>query len=213
MTAEVDVYNMALMRIGVYDSRVSDPSEKTTEAGVCKFWFPIVRDYVLRDYPCNFAEKRASLAKVGDGPTNWTYAYSLPADCVMVKGLVYPGSRNPRADQRIPFQLGQSEAYGKLLYTDMDEAELVYTAKVTDLTQWDSISISGLAYRLAAEIAQPLSKKPDVAQAAMQGYSREMANAGAHMANERGADPEPDPESLTARGVGRTQQSYYRQGV
>lgn len=200
MAAAVDIYNQALMRIGIYDGLISDPAEKTKPATVCTAFFDSCLERVLREIPWNFAERRVTLAQLGDGPTNWGYRYSYPSDCLMIRRIETPGIRNTRADQRIPFQVG-STATGREIYCDLSEAEAVYTTKVDDLNQWDSIARSALAYLLAAEIAMPLAVKPDIAQAAMQGYWREVNTAAAMTLNERQHDPEPDPESLAVRGA------------
>lgn len=197
--APIDIYNQALARIGVFNGFLVVPEEQTKEANICGLFYSACVDYVLRDHPWNFAKRRALLNDLGTPPTGWAYRYALPGDCVSVRYIVNPFVRNPREDQAVPFEVASSGTQ-RVIHTDLAEAELVYTASITDLSQWDPILTSALAYRLAAEIAMPLGKTADVAQAAMQGYYRDSSNAAARGLAEGKADTEPQCEALAIRG-------------
>lgn len=199
MTAEVEVYNLALARIGVFNKAVASTTEASKEAQICKLFFNPMRDYVLEEIHWRFAEKRVALADLGTPPTNWGYRYSYPADCIKANYLTLPGLRNTRLDQRPPFQIS-GDGNAKFILTDLPTAELVYTCRVEDLGLWPAMAISALAYRLAAEIAMPLSIKADVANNAMSAYYREVSRAEASMLNEGTPDPAPTNEFTAIRG-------------
>jgi hypothetical protein len=200
MAAEVDIYNIALARIGVFETAIQDVNEASKAANVCRMFFDSIRDYVLEDFPWPFAEKRVLLADLGTPPTNWDYKYAYPADCLSAKYIAVEGARNPRDTQKIPFRIA-NDADVKVILCDWPDAELVYTAQVTDLNLWTNCARSALAYRLAAEIAMPMSVKPDIANSAMNGYYREKSIAAANTMNEGQPDAQPESEFIAIRGT------------
>src|SRR5574340_59097 len=199
-TAPVDVFNIALSRCGVYNNAVADVNENTKQAGVCRVFYDRCRRYVLRDFPWRFAERIMPLSDLGNPPTNWSYKYPYPADCLMARHLVLPGVRRPRVDQLAPFQVMNDATNGSVLVTDLSPAELCYTTDVEDLNLWDEISVSALAYRLAGEIIMPLAMDPGLTKMMSSGYLAEVSRAAAAMLNEGSPDLEPESSFLTARG-------------
>jgi hypothetical protein len=192
MADEVQICNLALLRVGV-TSTIAALSEVSTEANACRVFFEQVRDAVLRDFPWGFATKRAALGLLAEAaPTNWAYAYQLPSDCLLVRGLVCPGARSLRADQRIPYEVN-----GRKLFTDMPEAELLYTARVTDTSVFDPLAVSAIAWGMAVELGNAFLK-PDLARAAQQVYQLARSEAWAACLNE-GHDAPPESEFLSVR--------------
>lgn len=199
MTSKVTIYNMAAARIGVFDTLVDDPDEASKLAQVCTVFYDEMLDYVLMEFPWKFAERRVLLSSLGTPPTNWAYRYTYPADCVQARYVTHPGLRNPRVDQQVPFQIG-TDGTAREIYTNMPDAELVYTHRITDLNLWGALAVSALAYRLAAEIAMPMSVKPDIANSALSGYYREVSRAASAALNEVTPDLPPESELLAIRG-------------
>jgi len=206
MAAQVDVFNMALARCGVFNApnntfaTVQDVKEQTKEAMVCRLFYDMILDYVLMSAPWTFATTRLLLTDKGTPPANWHYRYAYPSDCLNARYITYPGLRNPREDMKIPFQIG-TDGTAREIYTDMETPELVYTARVVDLNLWGPMATSALAYRLGAEISTPLSLKPDVATNLMGGFYRELSIASAEMMNEGQGDVQPMSELLAIRGL------------
>lgn len=199
-TAPVDVFNLALSRCGVYNNAVADMNENTKQAGVCRVFYDQCRRYILRDFPWRFAERRVQLSALANPPTNWSYKYPYPPDCLMVRYLVVPGMRNQRVDQCVPIQVMNDAVDGKVLVSDMTPAELCYTTDVEDLNIWDDVAVSALAYRLAGEIVMPLSMDPNLVGMMTSGYLKEVSRAAAAMLNEGSPDAEPASAFLAARG-------------
>ncbi len=193
MADVVTVCNMALMRIGHSDT-IADISEGSNEARVCSTFYEFVRDQVLRDFAWPFATKRASLSLLAETPpTNWTYAYAVPDDCLFARGLVIEGMRIPRPDDQIPYEIN-----AKKIYTDLELAQLVYTYRVDDLNQWDAQALSALAWLLAAELGTALKVKPELANYARGMYQKAQSEAIASALSE-GSDLGPNSELLDAR--------------
>lgn len=203
MASVTDIYNMALMRCGS-SAAISNPTEKTQEANLCNAFYAQCRDYVLRDFPWGFAQRQVALAELaataGEAngfPAGWGYKYSYPNDCLMVHGI-YPGIRNPRTDQKVPYQI-MSDGASTAIYTDQEAAELVYTAKVTDTTLFEPMFISALVFLLASEIALPLTVNPRVLEQLRAGYQQAVRDAAARSMNESQFSLTPDCELLAVR--------------
>lgn len=197
MATDVSICNMALARIGV-STFISNLNEASNEARVCALFYNDVRDRVLRDAPWNFAKKRVVLADQGTPPSEWSFKYGYPSDCIKARYIAVPGMRNPRSDQRIPFEVA-NEGGQRRIYTNQSAAELIYTYRVTDATLFDAMCASAMAYLLGSEIAMPLSVKPDVAKSARDAYRIEMQVAAAHSMSEGEEGQEPSSELVTVR--------------
>lgn len=198
MAAEVDIYNMALLRIG-NSATVASTDENSPEARACKTFYAQCRDTMLRDFPWGFARRRVTLAQTTDPvPTNWQYVYGYPSDCLRLLGMVLPGTTQPLTIQQIPFQLAYNGT-GRVIYCNTPSVEAIYTAQVTDPTLFDPIFTSALALFLAAEIAMPLAVKPDIQAMLKQAYTQMMNTAAVADASETFLGPEPDGELLQIR--------------
>lgn len=201
MASVVDIYNLALMRIGD-SSTVATTDEASNEARACTVFYEQCRDTMLREYPWRFARRRAQLAQNTDtAPTNWGYVYAYPTDCHRALFLTVPGTRQPIINQQFPWEVA-SDGTSRVIYTDISSAELVYTAKVTDTTQFDPLFVSALAYYLAAEICMPLAINANIQNAARQAYMQIVASAMAADLNEGFLGGEPDGEFLQIRNLG-----------
>lgn len=207
MSGYVDICNMALMRIGTSQT-IASLDEGSTQAKVCSVWYQAVRDRILRSYPWRFAERRVSLAQSTDAaPTNWKQVYQVPSDCLKVRSIVVPGTRQPRVSQKIPFQLA-NDGTGMVIYCDLPTVEMIYTAQITDATLFDPLFVSAYAALLASEICLPLSVAPAVAAQARQMFTIEIANAAAMAMSEGFDGPEPESEFTAVRNFPDMVQGY-----
>lgn len=209
MATVVSICNMALARIGV-SSFISNLNEASNEARVLNLFYEQMRDFALRDNDWNFARRRVVLANAGTPPTNWAFKYTYPSDCIYARKILMAGMRNPRNDQRIPFEIA-SEGSQRVIYTDQAQAELVYTARITDPTLYDPMFESALAFLLAAEVAMPLTVKESVANAARNGYERVKSLAAAQSANEGFEGAEPESQLITERVGSSAQITVFNQ--
>lgn len=196
-SSEVKICNMALGRVGV-SIFIDALTESSQAAVVCNQFYESSRDRALVEGRFNFATTRATLADLGTPPTNWSYRYALPSDCLDVQRIVTPGIRNPLAKNRIPFELAE-EAGARVLYTDQAQAELVYTKRVTNPNLFSPQFESALAWLLASEITMPLAAAPNLATNAFKRYLGEISAAQAASLNEAQEDVEPDSEFISGR--------------
>lgn len=193
MASEVDIYNMALNQVG-HSKTVANPNEDSKEARICRAHFANLRDFALRDFDWNFARRHKALALSTDAaPTNWLYNYTLPQDCLKARRIAVPGVRVAKKGERIPFEVA-----GGRIFTDQPDAELIYTARVTDTTQFDSMFVMALAWLMVPYVAMGLVIKTDAAQMGHQNYRIVSSQAIAADMGE-GFDEEPDPDFLSER--------------
>lgn len=217
MASEVQIYNMALSRVGI-GQRVESTSERTTPAKTCAFWFPLCRDEVLRDGNWPFAQRAVALAAAaGQTFPGWQYVYGYPSGALKIQHVTdEQGVRLARSSIFAPDYVytqvhpalftGQpyevalgSDGTTKVILTDQPDAYAIYTAQVTDPTVLPMDFVSALAWKLASEIALPLQAPPGAADRALNAYSAFVSRAKANGLNESQSDPERDPPSINAR--------------
>lgn len=202
MPAAVDICNLALSHVGVSTEIQSLETERTKEAQACnRFYAPSV-DEVLRAFAWPFATAFADLQVVEVDPTDeWGFSYRQPSECVTTRRIL-SGNRNDSRATRIPFRNGR-DTTGPLIYTDMEDAVLEYTVRVTDPTQFAPDFASALSYKLASKIGPRFGPEAvKLANRALQLYGAEIADAQAAAANESQPDLPPDSEFISIRGGG-----------
>jgi hypothetical protein len=176
MASTVHVCNLALAKLGA--KAIESLTENSKEARLCALFFESVRDDLLRAHPWNFAASRAALARLAEAPAfGFAAAFQLPADCLKVVGL----NGDPRAVFRIE---------GRRLLTDLDQARIVYTARVEDPTLFDPHFVQALAARLAAELCVPIAKSAALAERLWRLAEAACERAAVEDSRE-GADPAP----------------------
>lgn len=197
-----EICNLALGRIGVRQFINDLQNQKTTEAATARVFYEPARDTVLASFPWQFATGRAVLALTALERTNWLYVYTLPADCLAARYLVVEGVQEPRPDQRAPYGLENDETVGKVLLTDLEAAELVYTRALEDVNLFPPLFVEALAWKLAADFALGIPIKPQLAASIQQGYSRAVAMAATQDFRQSQQGPEPQASYIRARGGG-----------
>jgi hypothetical protein len=195
MSSIVEIYNFALASVGSQQD-VSAADEMSTEAVKCTLFYANCRDRVLRDFDWPFARQYYTLGLVADAPnTEWAYAYRYPTTALNVRAIV---NATRSSVPRIPFSLG-SDASGKLIYTDAENAVARMTVRIEDPELFDPLFVSALSFLLGSRVGPALSRDAKLTALAYQMYGADVASARVEAANEGGQDPAPDAESITAR--------------
>ena len=89
---------------------------------------------------------------------DWTYAYRVPADAVLVRRIATPGVGRRHDPAPLRFRIGQ-DATGRLLLTDQPQPIIEYTARLACVIGLgDAIFRDALAWRLAACLAPSLAQ-------------------------------------------------------
>lgn len=175
MPSITDLCNDALGQIG--STFIAALDDGTFPANLCNRFYPTVRDAVLRDHLWNFAMTRVSLARNASAPVSeWTYGYTLPADCLRVVRLgLYDDIR--------------WKIEGRNLVTNESSASILYIARIEDPNAWDTLFYQALATRLASKLAMPLASKASMAVELYKLYEAMISDARAVDGQEGISDP------------------------
>lgn len=223
MTSKIEIYNRALARIGI-DQFISDPQTNSKQGNLYRTFYDYCVEQCLADFPWGFATTIVPAAQVeGDPPAGWSFQYAYPVDCLAARQVTDQlGARSifnaylwswwntaydtfRTSPPPIPWKVmtvrsGSSDA--KVIVTDMDQAYLLYTRRVTDPNQFDPGFIDALSWRIAMELAPTFVGAPNGAQLAVtlgNQYRNALLTARAQALNESGADYKPDSPAIAAR--------------
>lgn len=199
---EVSIFNLALNQVGARDN-VTITTEASREAEVCRLWYPVVRDQVLRaaHWPsCRKVARLAVLAESADVP--WTellpepgynYCYGQPDD------MLYPRSLTTY-DPFIVNNFGSVPA----ITTNAYQAILLYTFRQTQVSRWESSLQSAIAFGLAAHICMPLTGKSNRTKVLLDQANSIVTTARMEAANEGNFMLDTLPDWIAARGYSDT---------
>lgn len=150
----VQIANMALSHIGD-NSTIEALTENSAQAKTANLWYDFARKFTLKAWDWSFARKRASLAVHGDDPpSEWTYRYQYPADCIAARFIENPAGK--LADP-VPFTVEYSDDGTKSILTDTEEAILIYTRDATEPLLFSEFFIDVFSLVLASKIAFALT--------------------------------------------------------
>ena len=175
--ADVDICNMALSHLGISQQIQSiDLPDQSNQAAACAFWYPKMRNWLLRSAPWNFAYLSQVLASDATVFPGWHYAYQYPNDCLQAvavttrAGLRFGNSywngfwSNGPFDRnvpKIPFKVVQSQAVAgqQAVLCDLpttQPAYLFYIQCVTNTAMFDPMFSDALAFYVASRVGGPL---------------------------------------------------------
>jgi hypothetical protein len=169
MTSVVEICNSALNILGA--NNITALTEDSKNARLCNQRYEPLRDAVFREHTWNCLVKRVQLAQDTASPTHeYVYQYQLPSDCVRVLSLGgYHDGSTSNVDGGQKFKVE-----GRKILTDEDTVYLIYSARITDPTQYDSLLIESLVARLAAELCYAITSSTSLAVALKQDYNEKL---------------------------------------
>jgi len=197
--SKTDVCNSALLRLGA--ATIVDVTDNSPEARACAVQYDSNRRSELRRHPWNFAIKRIVLAADSVAPAfEFTYAFTLPADCLRV---LLPNDST----------LDWSVEGGKILTTWADSPitgstsssgtgvslSLRYISDIEDVTQFDPSFYDALSISLAADLCEKLTNSTSKKAALGEDYKFVMSEARRTDALESLPQDPPDDDWITAR--------------
>lgn len=194
----VSIFNLALNAVGKRDN-LSATTERDRGAEVCRLWYPVVRDQVLRAAPwpsCRKARRLALYAVRGDQvweeslpEEGWAYAYTVPDD------MLYPRYLS----QFERFDLG-TLGDQQVILTNVPNAILTYTFRQEIVQRWETSLAMSVVYGLGANIVMPLAAKPQRAALLVQQANDLILGARVEAANSSNVSYETIPDWIAARG-------------
>jgi hypothetical protein len=149
MATEVSICSNALRKLG--DDPITSLTDDTERARLCNSFYESSRDACLRAHPWNFAITRATLAQLSTTPAyGFSYQYALPTDpyCLRVLEMEY---------QDYIFKVENLATEGRVLLTDESTAKILYIARVTDTTLFDSLFVDLLTAKLSINLSYAIT--------------------------------------------------------
>jgi hypothetical protein len=214
MPSKIDIFNLALLKLA-QDATIASFVERSKESRVAaRLWEPM-RDLVLAERQWPWAMRAMPLALTTEAAMpGWRYRYARPADCISVVAVtdengVRAGRRmahwcNDGFRQRyaVEYEVAGGEQ-GASILADIEQAYLIYVARIEDTERFPPQFVEVLACKLAEEAAPAIigdrgfSSKPNLKQL----YQMALSQAAAHDYNEGTHDDELYmPAAQAARG-------------
>lgn len=200
MATKVNVYNMALGHLGSA-ATISSATEKSAEANACNTFFDISLQATLRDFKPAEVKSFKTLALIAADPVDeWAFSYDYPNDVAIVNRIL-SGQRTDARDTRVPYQVMINSAGRKLIYTDVEDAQIECILIPANLGVLPADFILALSMRLAAYIAPAVTKGDPfkLGQRALQLYAIEIKNAAVNSRNQNQPDVEPESDHVRSR--------------
>jgi hypothetical protein len=138
MASVVDICNGALNQLGA--TTILSLTEDSKNARLCNSRYTQIRDALFRTHPWNCLQKRVQIAADTTAPTwGFTYAYTLPADCLrLLKILDYDSNY---------------KVEGRKILSNTSSMKILYVARITDPNEYDELLRETLSASLGADIA------------------------------------------------------------
>ena len=172
---EVSICNLALANLGEAGAVTSiDPVDGSTQSALCAQYYAIARDSLLEAYRWSWATKSIALVqRATNERTEWLYAYDLPPFLTGVISVLPPDSTDDQmttAGTRlgVDYAIESNSSGLNVLYTNVDDAVVRYSAKIVDATKYPELFKLALAWNLSGMLAGPLIKGDVGAAAAKQ---------------------------------------------
>ena len=158
----VTICNLALMAAGI--PPITSFEDSNNNAKLCKSFYKILRDRVLRDHVWSFATEYHVLQKSAERSPNPEYEYvcHIPGDVIRIIRL---------ADDTPYIRMGDK------ILTNQYPATLVYVKRVEDPNLYDELFVDALQNLLASEIVISVSRDIQMAQFFRNEYERKLATA------------------------------------
>ena len=163
MVSAVDICNLALISLGQPTVVAIDPPDTNSLAAkLCGQIYPMLRDEVIRAAPWRRLKTRVELAADPAAPVfGYTTKFAFPADMqrlldVIVSGNIRVSDYNVEGDF--------------ILCNESGPLQIRYIKDSINPDDWDSIMRNAIAYRLAADLAEPLTQDASKKQYAMAKY-------------------------------------------
>jgi hypothetical protein len=149
--SDAELCTLALFELG--QEGINSFDDGTKRSILCKYFYPIIRDAVLRAYPWNFAITRQELAEEETSPLyGYSYSYALPTDPYCLRALEMEETE------------GTFKIEGRHLFTDEGSVKLKYIARIINAGLYDSLFREALIARLAATLAYPITRTTSVSR-------------------------------------------------
>lgn len=151
---ETELCNLALTHIGT--ATIGLITEQNEQARTCNRLYAHARDALLTVHPWHFATKYVALALNAQvTPYRFEYAYQYPTDCLKARSIYKTiDTADPVVFKRV----------GNTLWTDEEDAVLIYTRAVTIPNEFSKLFVFALSHFLAGLLVPALIKSDKLQQ-------------------------------------------------
>lgn len=210
-TTDESICNTALAYLGDPAKVTSvNPPDQSVQAAYCNRFYEPTRDALLEMYAWGFATVRESLQLLQNNPASsqWAYAYAAPNNVINYLEILDPLAVDDYSTASVPMTIypgvasngigvltpqpfvveSQGPGLGAIIYTNMQNAMLRYTIKVTDPSRFSPLFTECLALLLSSKLAGPIIKGAEgraAALAQMQAFQIYFKEATESDANQR----------------------------
>jgi hypothetical protein len=138
MASVVDICNGALNQLGA--TTILSLTEDSKNARLCNSRYTQVRDALFRTHPWNCLQKRIQIAADTTAPAwGFSYAYTLPADCLRLLRILDYDSNY--------------KVEGRKILSNTSSMKILYIGRITDPNEYDESLRETLSAALGADIA------------------------------------------------------------
>lgn len=225
MSSVVDICNLALSYLGDEATVTAiDPiPDGSAQAALCARFYPISRNSLLEMHSWGFATVRFSMSELSSAsvPPQWQHAYAIPSDAINLLAVIDsaagsdysvaiptpfipPGTINANIGNFTPQPfVAETLLDGtQVIFTNQENAMLLYTRLVTDATKFTPLFTEALAWLLASKLAGPILKGAtgrDEAKRCVSEFRAVFGRATASDANQRRLNVAPNTNWLASR--------------
>lgn len=183
MLYKVDIANLALGHLGVSLSVMDLDSENTNQAKILRRHFRNSLNRVLEKHAWSFATSFAPLLLEEEVPiAGYGFAYSLPADCLVLRQIAPDGAFPKTAlyeKDKLKFRYIYNGSGPQIIYTDVPRAHGEFTVRLPEDIGFPEHFATGVSHQLAVDIAPQLitNNFPKVKDALMSTAKNEISLA------------------------------------
>ena len=162
MASVVDICNGALNQLGA--TTILSLTEDSKNARLCNSRYTQVRDALFRTHPWNCLQARLELAASTDSPAwGFTYAYTLPANCLrLLRVLDYDSNY---------------KVEGRKILSNASTMKILYISRITDPNEYDELLRETLSAALGADIAYAVTSNNTTSQNMILSYQEKLKDA------------------------------------
>lgn len=206
------ICNMALDTAHIRAVITDLDNDNSVQAEVCRRWYTPTVNHLLETVYWPHAAATAELTVVaerdfdqtwaaGDPPPRWRFTYSVPT------ALIRPRFLSTYA----LFEFGYHTVGGggRAIYTNQEDAVLIYTKKDTTVTNWTLNFVHAVVLTLASRLCGPLKGSQNHTQFLVEQARLFVAEQNASVANMSEESYDWTPDFLVARGYTDPRQSRF----
>jgi hypothetical protein len=157
----VEICNLALNMLGM--PAICELNEQSEQANLCRRFFPVCCQRVLRDHFWSFAAKTSKLQVLNEKSPlrEWRYVCAVPADCLRIIGLA--------GDQ--PYR-----RFGKNILVN-NPVDVIYVSNIDDPELFDVTFVEALQFLLASDLCMASTQNAQLSNFYRSEYQERLATA------------------------------------